>query len=89
MAIKFGRPIERTSLERTISLAPVRTAAPTDTLDLTIRPRRNRRAEWSRRMVCENVLTTARPDLAAVPGRRRQGARAGGLDARRRPAFGR
>jgi porphobilinogen synthase len=27
-------------------------------LDLTIRPRRNRRAEWSRRMVRENVLTT-------------------------------
>jgi porphobilinogen synthase len=58
MAIKFGRPIERTSLERTISLAPAKTASSTETLDLTIRPRRNRRAEWSRRMVRENVLTT-------------------------------
>ncbi|TYL94189.1 porphobilinogen synthase [Bradyrhizobium rifense] len=27
-------------------------------LDLTIRPRRNRKAEWARRMVRENVLTT-------------------------------
>jgi porphobilinogen synthase len=59
MAIKFGRPIERTSMERTTSLAPVKTAAATQKLDLTIRPRRNRRAEWSRRMVCENVLTAA------------------------------
>ena len=58
MAIKFGRPIERTSMERTTSLAPVKTAASTDKLDLTVRPRRNRRAEWSRRMVRENVLTT-------------------------------
>lgn len=29
------------------------------TLDLTRRPRRNRRADWSRRMVRENVLTAA------------------------------
>jgi porphobilinogen synthase len=27
-------------------------------LDLTVRPRRNRKAEWARRMVRENVLTT-------------------------------
>ncbi len=47
MAIKFGRPLERS-----------RAAPPADRLDLTIRPRRNRRAEWSRRMVRENVLTT-------------------------------
>jgi porphobilinogen synthase len=52
MAIKFGRPLE----SRT-RLVPVETAAPSDTLDLAIRPRRNRRAEWSRRMVRENVLT--------------------------------
>jgi porphobilinogen synthase len=51
MAIKFGRPLERTKL------VPVETEAPADRLDLTIRPRRNRRAEWSRRMVRENVLT--------------------------------
>ncbi len=52
MAIKFGRPLERSRL------APVETAAPSDRLDLTIRPRRNRRADWARRMVRENVLTT-------------------------------
>jgi porphobilinogen synthase len=51
MAIKFGRPLERTRL------VPVETEAPADKLDLTIRPRRNRRAEWSRRLVRENVLT--------------------------------
>ena len=51
MAIKFGRPLERSRL------APVETA-PSERLDLAIRPRRNRRAEWARRMVRENVLTT-------------------------------
>jgi porphobilinogen synthase len=51
MAIKFGRPLERSRI------APVETA-PADRLDLTIRPRRNRRAEWARRMVRESVLTT-------------------------------
>ena len=51
MAIKFGRPLERRHL------APVESEAATDRLDLTIRPRRNRRAEWSRRLVRENVLT--------------------------------
>jgi porphobilinogen synthase len=39
-------------------LAPVETEAPSKGLDLAIRPRRNRRAEWSRRMVRESVLTT-------------------------------
>jgi porphobilinogen synthase len=53
MAIKFGRPLEKPRL------VPVETAAPADKLDLAIRPRRNRRAEWSRRMVRENVLTAA------------------------------
>jgi porphobilinogen synthase len=52
MAIKFGRPLERSRL------APVETEAPSKGLDLAIRPRRNRRAEWSRRMVRESVLTT-------------------------------
>ena len=31
---------------------------PTPRLDLAIRPRRNRKAEWARRLVSENVLTT-------------------------------
>ena len=52
MAIKFGRPIEM----RDASRREAATAAPA--LDLTIRPRRNRKAEWARRMVRENVLTT-------------------------------
>jgi len=52
MAIKFGRPLER------VQPSPVETKAPAERLDLAIRPRRNRRAEWSRRMVRENVLTT-------------------------------
>jgi porphobilinogen synthase len=49
MAIKYGRPIEA-------RLAPVE-ARPAQHLDLTIRPRRNRKSEWARRMVRENVLT--------------------------------
>src|SRR3954465_10311691 len=52
MAIKFGRPIEMRDVSRRESA----TQAPS--LDLTTRPRRNRRAEWARRMVRENVLTT-------------------------------
>jgi porphobilinogen synthase len=53
MAIKFGRPLERNRLR------PVEAEAPCSRLDLAIRPRRNRRADWSRRMVRENVITTA------------------------------
>jgi porphobilinogen synthase len=49
MAIKYGRPIET-------RLAPVE-AQPATRLDLTTRPRRNRKAEWARRMVRESVLT--------------------------------
>jgi porphobilinogen synthase len=52
MAIKYGRPIEL----REVSRRDGTTASPA--LDLTVRPRRNRKAEWSRRMVRENVLTT-------------------------------
>src|SRR6266581_4799958 len=52
MAIKFGRPIEM----RDASRQQATVAAPT--LDLTVRPRRNRKAEWARRLVRENVLTT-------------------------------
>jgi porphobilinogen synthase len=50
MAIKFGRPINP-------RLAPVGAGAKDVSLDLSVRPRRNRRAEWARRMVRENVLT--------------------------------
>jgi porphobilinogen synthase len=52
MAIKFGHPLERNRL------APVEAERPAEKLDLAIRPRRNRRAEWTRRMVREHVLTT-------------------------------
>ena len=52
MAIKFGRPLER------VRPSALEAQAPAERLDLAIRPRRNRRAEWSRRMVRENVLTT-------------------------------
>jgi porphobilinogen synthase len=54
MAIKYGRPIEA-------RLAPVeaKTPAKADTRrDLAVRPRRNRKAEWTRRLVRENALTT-------------------------------
>ena len=56
MAIKFGRP-----LQRSIGFVPIdpdTRDAQSASLDLTVRMRRNRRAEWSRRMVRENVLTT-------------------------------
>jgi len=53
MAIKFGRPLE----SRT-RFVPVEAEAPTTSrLDLAIRPRRNRRADWARRMVRESALT--------------------------------
>jgi porphobilinogen synthase len=56
MAIKFGRPIENRT-----RLIPVEVEAPAEgapRLDLASRPRRNRRAEWARRLVRETVLTT-------------------------------
>ena len=75
MAIKFGRPIE------------MRNVSPKDTtsapaLELTVRPRRNRKAEWARRLVSEHVLTVSdliwplflvegkakRVPVAAMPG---------------------
>src|ERR1700679_4190463 len=52
MAIKFGRPIELREPAR------AKTAPAVPSLDLAVRPRRNRKAEWARRMVRENVLTT-------------------------------
>jgi len=53
MAIKFGRPIESGA-----RLRPVETAARATQLELTTRMRRNRKSEWARRLVRENVLTT-------------------------------
>src|SRR6201992_1908324 len=52
MAIKFGRPIEMRDVGRRD------TATSPPALDLTVRLRRNRKSEWARRMVRENVLTT-------------------------------
>ena len=51
MAIKFGRPIEMRDAPRR------QTALASSPLDLVTRPRRNRKAEWARRLVRENVLT--------------------------------
>jgi len=51
MALKYGRPIEPSS-----RLAPV-PAAEAPRLDLPVRMRRNRRTDWTRRLVRENELT--------------------------------
>src|SRR5271154_1056405 len=56
MALKFGRP-----LEPTVRFSPAEAKSPgrgAPPLDLTVRHRRNRKCEWARRMVRENVLTT-------------------------------
>ena len=54
MAIKYGHPIESR-----VRFAPVETSAKTaPALDLATRLRRNRRSDWARRMVRENVLST-------------------------------
>src|SRR6201986_3611000 len=78
MAIKFGRP-----LEPAVRFSPVEAKSPgrgAPPLDLTVRHRRNRKSEWTRRMVRENVLTTddliwplfvaegARRPVASMPG---------------------
>ena len=55
MAIKFGRPIESRARLTPVETSP---AATDKQLDLAVRMRRNRRSEWARRMVRENVLTT-------------------------------
>jgi porphobilinogen synthase len=64
MAIKYGRPIETKA--RLSPIAPVETKPPSPTrtpaasprLDLPVRPRRNRKADWKRRLVREHVLST-------------------------------
>ena len=62
MAIKFGRPLERSGVApgfpRPETLGATETK-PADRLNLAVRPRRNRRSEWARRMVRESVLTAA------------------------------
>src|SRR6266576_2093394 len=80
MAIKYGRPLESTVRFRPVEAeAPAPRATP---LDLATRMRRNRKSEWARRMVRENVLTTndliwplfvtdgakARVPVASMPG---------------------
>jgi porphobilinogen synthase len=53
MAIKFGRP-----LERRVRFVPVEAEEKAASrLPLDVRMRRNRRTEWARRLVRENVLT--------------------------------
>jgi porphobilinogen synthase len=56
MAIKFGRPIEVREVARQQATSRITSESPA--LDLTVRPRRNRKAEWARRLVRENVLTS-------------------------------
>src|SRR4051812_36825624 len=56
MAIKYGRPIE--SRVRVVPAEGKARGQQVPALDLATRPRRNRRTEWARRMVRENVLTT-------------------------------
>jgi porphobilinogen synthase len=55
MAFKYGRPIEART--RLTPVEPQTADEPGSPLDLSTRMRRNRRAEWSRRLVRENVLT--------------------------------
>jgi porphobilinogen synthase len=60
MAIKLGRPLERSRFASSSSPAPLAKKGneTAGRLDLAIRLRRNRRTEWARRMVRESVLTT-------------------------------
>src|SRR5579871_306649 len=63
MAIKLGRSLERSGVAPGPGFASPsqlkdRPEPAAQRLDLAVRPRRNRRAEWARRMVREHVLTT-------------------------------
>ena len=64
MAIKYGRPIEA-------RLAPVE-SKPTTRLELTSRPRRNRKSRVDPPAGARDRAHHGRPDLAAVPGGRFQ-----------------
>jgi porphobilinogen synthase len=77
MAIKYGRPLEART-----RISPVPATAPAEKfrLDIALRPRRNRKADWTRRLVRENVLTVddliwplfvaddTRTAIASMPG---------------------
>jgi porphobilinogen synthase len=77
MAIKYGRPLEAKA-----RISPVEAMAPAEKfrLDLAVRPRRNRKADWTRRLLRENVLTVddliwplfvaddTRSPVASMPG---------------------
>src|SRR5260370_22679016 len=78
MAIKYGGPLEAKA-----GISPMAATAPAKAefrLDLAIRPRRNRKGDWTRRLLRENVLTVddliwplfvadgARSAIAAMPG---------------------
>jgi porphobilinogen synthase len=78
MAIKYGRPLEAKA-----RISPLGALAPAKAefrLDLAIRLRRNRKADWTRRLLRENVLTVddliwplfvaddTRTAIASMPG---------------------
>jgi porphobilinogen synthase len=77
MAIKYGRPLEP---KARISAVPAASAEAEFRLDLAVRPRRNRKADWTRRLLRENVLTVddliwplfvaddTRTPIASMPG---------------------
>jgi porphobilinogen synthase len=77
MAIKYGRPLEP---KVRISAVPAASAEAEFRLDLAVRPRRNRKADWTRRLLRENVLTVddliwplfvaddTRTPIASMPG---------------------
>ncbi len=54
MAVKYGRPIAGAA---PLAAPRAQTAAGSKGLDLPVRPRRNRKADWTRRLVREHVLT--------------------------------
>ena len=87
MAIKFGRPLERTT--KLAAGAQTEAAAAKDKLDLSDPPA----PQPPRRMVAAHGARERahhrRSDLAAVPGRRHESARAGRLHAGCRAALGR
>ena len=55
MALKYGRPIDVNPRLTPVEALPP--AAADARLELAVRPRRNRKADWARRLVRENVLT--------------------------------
>jgi porphobilinogen synthase len=76
MVIKYGRPLEAKA-----RISPLGAPAPSEfRLDLAVRPRRNRKADWTRRLLRENVLTVddliwplfvaddTRSPVASMPG---------------------